>query len=135
MAQIVKNTCDAADSGSISGSGRPPGEGDGNPLQYPFLGNPIDRGAWWATVHGITKSWIQLSESPSVMSDSFRTLWTVAHQAALSMGFSRQEYWSGLSFPSPGGLPDPEIERLSPELQADSLSLSHQGSLSFHKDC
>ena len=42
--------------------------------------------------------------------------WIVAHQASLSMGFSRQEYWSGLSFPSPGDLPDPEIEPTSPAL-------------------
>ena len=47
--------------------------------------------------------------------------WTVAHQAPLSMGFSRQEYWSGLPFPSPGDLPDPGIEPRSPTLQADSL--------------
>ena len=46
---------------------------------------------------------------------------TVAHQAPLSMGFSRQQYWSGLPFPSPGDLPDPEIEPRSTELQADSL--------------
>ena len=46
---------------------------------------------------------------------------TVAHQAPLSMGFSRQEYWSGLLFPSPGHLPDPGIEPGSPALQADSL--------------
>ena len=49
------------------------------------------------------------------------TPWTVAHQAPLSMGFSRQEYWSGLPFPSPGDLPDPGIEPGSPALQADSL--------------
>ena len=49
------------------------------------------------------------------------TAWTVAHQAPLSMGFSRQEYWSGLPFPSPGDLPDPGIEPGSPSLQADSL--------------
>ena len=49
------------------------------------------------------------------------TPWTVAHQAPLSMGFSRQEYWSGLPFPSPGDLPDPGIEPRSPALQADSL--------------
>ena len=54
----------------------------------------------------------------------FVTPWTVAHQAPLSMEFSMQEYWSGLSFPSPGDLPDPEIE---PALQMDSLPLS-QGS-------
>ena len=46
---------------------------------------------------------------------------TVAHQAPLSMGFSRQEYWSGLSFPSPGTLPNPEIEPGSLTLQAESL--------------
>ena len=47
--------------------------------------------------------------------------WTVAHQDPLSMGFSRQEYWSGLLFPSPGDLPNPGIEPGSPALQADSL--------------
>ena len=46
---------------------------------------------------------------------------TVAHQAPLSMEFSRQEYWSGLLFPSPGDLPDPGIEPRSPALQADAL--------------
>ena len=55
----------------------------------------------------------------SVMSDS-ATPWTAAHQTRLSMGFCRQEYWSGLPFPSPGGLPDPGIEPVSPVLQADS---------------
>jgi len=42
----------AGDVGSIPGSGRFPGEGNGNPLQYSYLGNPMDRGAWWDTVHG-----------------------------------------------------------------------------------
>ena len=55
-----------------------------------------------------------------VMSDSLWTLWTVAYQAPLSMGFSRQEYWSGLPCPLPGDLPDPGIEPMSPVLQADS---------------
>ena len=49
------------------------------------------------------------------------TLWTVARQAPLPMGFSKQEYWSGLPFPSPGELSDPGIEPGSPALQADSL--------------
>ena len=49
------------------------------------------------------------------------------HQAPLSMGFSRQEYWSGLPFPSPGDLPDPGIEPGSPALQADSLSSEQLG--------
>ena len=48
------------------------------------------------------------------------TLWTVARQAPLSMGFSRQEYWSGLPCPPPGDLPNPDIESRSPTLQADS---------------
>ena len=45
----------AGDPGSIHGSGRSPGEGNGNPLQYSFLGNPMDKGAWLATVHGVSK--------------------------------------------------------------------------------
>ena len=49
------------DPGSIPGSGRSPGEGNGNPLQYSCLENSMDRGAWWATVHGVAKSWTQLS--------------------------------------------------------------------------
>ena len=51
----------------------------------------------------------------------FVTLWTIGHQAPLSMGFSRQEYWSGLPFPPPGDLPNPGIEPGSPALQLDSL--------------
>ena len=57
----------------------------------------------------------------------FATLWTVAHQAPLSMGFSRQEYWSGLPFPSPGDLPDPGIKPRSPALQADALTSEPPG--------
>ena len=47
-----KSACNAGDKGVIPGSGRAPGEGNGNPLQYSCLGNPMDRGAWWVTVHG-----------------------------------------------------------------------------------
>ena len=54
----------------------------------------------------------------------FATPWTVACQAPPSMGFSRQEYWSGLTFPSPGDLPNPGIEPKFPALQADSLPLT-----------
>ena len=63
---------------------------------YPVLSHP--RHAWSCLF------------SRSVMSDSSVTPWTVAHQAPLSMGFPRQEYWSGLPFPSPGDLPHPGIE-------------------------
>ena len=58
----------------------------------------------------------------------FATPWTAAHQAPPSMGFSRQEYWSGLPFPSPGDLPDPGIEPRSPALQADALTSEPPGS-------
>ena len=57
----------------------------------------------------------------------FATPWTIAHQSPLSMGFSRQEYWSGLPFPPPGDLPQPGIELTSPACQVDSLPLSHPG--------
>ena len=58
----------------------------------------------------------------------FAAPWTIAWEAPLSMGFSRQECWSGLTFPPPGDLPHPGIEPRSPTLQADSLPLSHLGS-------
>ena len=53
----------AGRTGLISGSGRSSGEGNGNPLQYSCLENPMDRGAWWATVHGVTKIWTRLSNT------------------------------------------------------------------------
>ena len=72
----------------------------------------------------------------------FATPWTVAHQAPLSMGFSRQEYWTGLPCPLPGDLSNQEIEPSSPALQMDSLLLSHQespnpkkGPVQFYEVC
>ena len=60
---MVKNLpANAGGVGSIPGSGRSLGEGNGNPLQYPCLGNPMDRGAWRATVHGVPKSGTQLND-------------------------------------------------------------------------
>ena len=164
-----ESACSAGDTGSIPGLRRYPGEGNGNPLQYSCLGNPMDRGAWWATVHGVPKSWTQLSNwhtqgrgASNLLSDLLKTAklskrsstditltavfyvdfwfpwgftklwlacaqedttlscfshvrvfaipWNVAHQAPLSMGFSRGEYCSGLPFPSPGDFSDPEIK-------------------------
>ena len=155
------------------------GEGNGTPLQYSCLENPKDGGAWWAAVHGVTKSqtglkwlssrinWFTIMKNPNkqfteilnsfqdsfenaivllmckfpseIISNSsfhlfysiknlqvkvkllsyvwlFATPWTVAHQAPPSMGFSRQEYWSGLPFASPGDLPNPGIDPTSPAL-------------------
>ena len=60
----------AGDSGFIPGSGRSPGQGNGNPLQYSSLENPMDRGAWWATVHGVAKSRTRLSDFSSSLLSS-----------------------------------------------------------------
>ena len=103
----------------------------------------MDRGAWQATVHGVAKELdtteqlnnktavcttvnILKKESESEVTQSCPTL-CEAHQAPLSMGFSRQEYWSGLPFPSPGDLPNPGVEPRSPALQADALSSEPPG--------
>ena len=69
--------------------------------------------------------------SHPVVSDS-ATPWTVAFQAPLSVGFPRQEYWSGLPFPSPGVLSDPGIKARSPVLQADSLPPEPPGEAQDH---
>ena len=77
------SACNAGDLGSIPGSGRFPGEGNGNPLQYCCLENLLDGGAWWATVHGIANSRTRLSDfTSSLPSDD---------------GFS-QHHWPGKSF-------------------------------------
>ena len=60
--EVKASACNAEDLGSVPGSGRYPGEGNSNPLQYSCLENPMDRGAWWATVHGVAKSRTRLSD-------------------------------------------------------------------------
>ena len=92
------------------------GEGNGNPLQCSCLENPRDGWASWASVYGAAQSqtrlkWLSSSKLSCVW--LFVTLWTVTYQAPLSMGFSRQEYWSRLPFPSPRDLPSPGIETVS----------------------
>ena len=110
VAQEVKNPpVNAEDVDSIPGLGRYPGEENDNPLQYSCLGNPMDRGVWQATVHGVAKrvghdltiAYIYINMCVCVLShfsrvQLFESIWTAARQAALSTGFSRQEYWSGL---------------------------------------
>ena len=67
----VKNLpANARDAGSIPGLGRSLGIGNGNPLQYCYLGNSMDSGAWWATVHGVSKSWTGLSSTAAAAYDS-----------------------------------------------------------------
>ena len=62
---MKETACNAGDQGSISRSGRPPGEGNDNPLYYSCLGNPMDRGAWQALVHGVTRVGHDLATKPS----------------------------------------------------------------------
>ena len=85
---------------------------------------------WLSTEEWIKKKW---SKSLSRVR-LFATPWTVAHLAPLSMGFSRQEYWSGLPFPSPGDLPDPGIEPRSSALQADTLTSEPRGKSKINKN-
>ena len=77
---------------------------------------------------------ILLKESESEVAQLIRLFtspWTVTHQASPSMEFSRQEYWSGLPFPSPGDLPNPGIEAGSPALQADALPSEPPGNSNY----
>ena len=123
MALVVKNlpanAGDLREEGLIPRSGRSPEEGHGNPLQYPCLKNPMARGAWRATVHGVTRVGrvCVCVLSPFSCVQLFLNLWTVAHQAPLSNGilhWRTHSYWSGLPFPSSGDLPEPRIISRSP---------------------
>ena len=60
--EVKASACNVGDPGSVPGSGKSPGEGNGNPLHYSCLENPMDRGAWRAIVHGVIKSQTQLSD-------------------------------------------------------------------------
>ena len=73
--EVKASACNAGDLGSIPGSRRSPREGNGNTLQYSCLENPLDGGAWWATVHRVTKSWIQLSDFTFFLSFFNYLLW------------------------------------------------------------
>ena len=70
-----ESACNEGDLGSIPGSGRSPGGGHGNPLQYSCLENPMDRGAWRATVHGVEKNWTPLITHTSLCLTSSGLLW------------------------------------------------------------
>ena len=101
----------------------------------PFNITVIQVYALTSNAEGTNVEWLyedlqDLLESESEVAQSYPTLctpWTVAYQAPPSMGFSWQEYWSGLPFPSPGYLPDPGIEPGSPAFQADTLTSEPSG--------
>ena len=107
------------------------------PWLSPFLSSltanaPWDSGTSTSRIHWMMK-FFQVKVKVKSLSrvQLFATPWTVAHQAPPSMGFSRQEYWSGLPFPSPGDLPDPGIKPRSPTLQADALTSEPPGKPTF----
>ena len=81
--------------------------------------------AWKLQIIHLNRSKVKVNSLSHVR--LFATPWTVAYQAPPSIGFSRQEYWSGLPFPSPGDLPDPGIEPRSPTFQADALTSEPPG--------
>ena len=100
----------------------------------------MKRGAWWDTVYGLQR--VGHDEATNTHTHThththtslFVTLWTVACQASLPMGFSRQEYWRVLPCPPPGVLPNLGIEPRSPTLQADSLPAETHEALNKQKN-
>ena len=97
------------------GTGHP--NPDPNLVPVPSNGNPSNLRLWRSHLWKVVKVKVKSLSCVRL----FGTLWAVAHQAPPSVGFSRQGYWSGLPFPSPGDLPHPGIEPRSPALQADAL--------------
>ena len=93
---VKASACNAGDLGLIPGLGRSPGEGNGNPLQYSCLENPVDRGAWWATVHGVTKSRTRLSNFTFTLAQRFQTSYLLLCSGAQSTNMSVEDSKIGL---------------------------------------
>ena len=93
------------------------------PLWLKTLQDVDTEGTWKWKWKSLSRVWV------------FEIPWTVAYQASLSMGFSRQEYWSGLPFPSPGDLPDSGIKPGSPALEGDALTSEPPGKPIYYKYC
>ena len=85
---IKASACNVGDPGSIPGSGRSPGEGNGNPLQYSCLENPMEEGAWWATVHRVAKSRTRLSYFTSIFIKQLQCAPGIIHTLSLSLSCS-----------------------------------------------
>ena len=75
--EVKAAACNAGDPGLIPGLGRSPGEGNGNPLQYSCLENPMEGGAWWATVHGVARCRTRLSQTSTVL--KYSKIFLTAH--------------------------------------------------------
>ena len=121
-----ESACNARDLGSIPGSGRSPGEGNGNPLHYSCPENSMDRGAWWATVHGVAKSQTHLSHNTHTHTHTHthtqRSLSVISPEdhyvKPAVVGFARGPQWAGSMNPSPRGslqpLPAEQQGKVSP---------------------
>ena len=112
-----ESTCNMGDLSLIPGLGRSPGEGKGYPLQYSGLEKSMD-----CIIHGVAKSWTQLSGFHYAQLCLTVRDTTHCGSPSLSMGFSRQEYWSGLPFPPPGDLSNSGIKPTSPVLAGEFLN-------------
>ena len=87
---LVVNAGDVRDVGSISGLGKSPGGGHGNPLEYSCLENPMDRRAWWTTVHGVPKSWTRLKRLSSSRRFSVNVGWRNEQKVRLHVHLGRE---------------------------------------------
>ena len=93
--EVKAPACNAGDLGLIPGSGRSPGEGNGNPLQYSCLENPMDRGAWWAIVHRVTKSRTRLSDFTFTLFRNYfgTSYYFASSNSSLTSYFSHSPCW------------------------------------------
>ena len=95
--EVKASAWNVGDPASIPGSGRSPGDGNGNPLQYSCLENPTEGGAWWATVHGVAKSWTRLSDFTFTLHFHALEKEMATHSSVLA--------WRVSGTGEPGGLP------------------------------
>ena len=133
-----ESTSIARDGGSIPALGRSPGEGNVNPLQYFCLENPMDRGVWWATVHGAPRVRHKLAPKPPPVfhrCSVTKSCLTLCEWTALSMGFPGEECWSGLPYPSPEDFPDSGNEPTFSELAHGLFTTEPPGKSLFLPHC
>ena len=125
--QMVTAAMKLKDTYSLEGSYAQPQRHIKKQRHYFFNKGLSSQGYGFSSIH--VWMWVKVKVKSLICVWLFVTPWTVAYQAPPSMGFSRQECWSGLPLPSPGDLPDPGIEPGSPTLQADALLSESPGKL------